>query len=73
MSYGIDEHQYTHCLKIMRPHSPGVGWVINASNHHEFSGETMVSNCHALQIEVAKEENLSEIFISLSVTQTRLC
>lgn len=56
----------------MRPHSPGAGWVNNASNYHEFSEETMVSNCCAWQMGVTKEENLSEIFLSLSVTQTRL-
>lgn len=71
LTYGVNEHQFTHCLKIVRLHSQGVGWVINASNYHEFSEETMVRNCHkpCFTVWVAKEENLSENFISLSVLE----
>lgn len=48
LTYGVNEHQFTHCLKIMRLRSQGVGWVINVSNYHEFSEETMVRNCQEL-------------------------
>lgn len=71
LTYGVNEHQFTHCLKIMRLHSQSVGWVINASNYHEFSEEQWLGTAtsYALQFGVAKGENLSENFISLSVLE----
>lgn len=40
LSYGANEHQFVHCLKIMRPRCYGVWWVINVTNYQEFPVET---------------------------------